>query len=242
MQGPNYSGEKLSLNFQNIEVRSLLQVIADFTNFNIVTSDTVTGALTLRLKDVPWDQALQIIMDAKGLGLRKQGNVLWVAPKDELQAREKKDLEAAKASEGLEPVRTQSFQMNYAKAIDVAAQLMGRGAGGAAPVAVVPGAHAARFLSDRGVAIAEVRTNQLFVTDIASKLTQVQELIAKIDIPVRQVVIEARIVEAADTFGRSLGVRLGATDLRSQNGGDGGYRLAAARPTTASRSAPATTT
>ncbi len=225
VQGPNFSGEKLSLNFQNIEVRSLLQVIADFTNFNIVTSDTVTGALTLRLKDVPWDQALQIIMDAKGLGLRKQGNVLWVAPKDELQAREKKDLEAAKASEGLEPVRTQSFQMNYAKAIDVAAQLMGRSAGGAAPVAVVPGATPARFLSDRGVAIAEVRTNQLFVTDIASKLTQVQELIAKIDIPVRQVVIEARIVEAADTFGRSLGVRLGATDLRSQNGGDGGYRI-----------------
>ena len=225
VQGPNYSGEKLSLNFQNIEVRSLLQVIADFTNFNIVTSDTVTGALTLRLKDVPWDQALQIIMDAKGLGLRKQGNVLWVAPKDELQAREKKDLEAAKASEGLEPVRTQSFQMNYAKAIDVAAQLMGRGAGGVVPVATVPGATPARFLSDRGVAIAEVRTNQLFVTDIASKLTQVQELIAKIDIPVRQVVIEARIVEAADTFGRSLGVRLGATDQRAQNGGDGGYRL-----------------
>ena len=226
VQGPNYSGEKLSLNFQNIEVRSLLQVIADFTNFNIVTSDTVTGALTLRLKDVPWDQALQIIMDAKGLGLRKQGNVLWVAPKDELQAREKKDLEAAKASEGLEPVRTQSFQMNYAKAIDVAAQLMGRSAGGAAPVPLGPnGAQAARFLSDRGVAIAEVRTNQLFVTDIPSKLTQVQELIAKIDIPVRQVVIEARIVEAADTFGRSLGIRLGATDLRAQNGGDGGYRI-----------------
>ena len=227
VQGPNFSGEKLSLNFQNIEVRSLLQVIADFTNFNIVTSDSVTGALTLRLKDVPWDQALQIIMDAKGLGMRKQGNVLWIAPKDELQAREKKDLEAAKASEGLEPVRTQSFQMNYAKAIDVAAQLMGRSAGGgAAPVPLGPnGAQAARFLSDRGVAIAEVRTNQLFVTDIASKLTQVQELIAKIDIPVRQVVIEARIVEAADTFGRSLGVRLGATDLRAQNGGDGGYRL-----------------
>ena len=133
VQGPNYSGDKLSLNFQNIEVRSLLQVIADFTNFNIVTSDTVTGALTLRLKDVPWDQALQIIMDAKGLGMRKQGNVLWIAPKDELQAREKKDLEAAKASEALEPVRTQSFQMNYAKAFDIAAQLNGKAGGGAAP-------------------------------------------------------------------------------------------------------------
>ena len=226
VQGPNYSGEKLSLNFQNIEVRSLLQVIADFTNFNIVTSDTVTGALTLRLKDVPWDQALQIIMDAKGLGLRKQGNVLWIAPKDELQAREKKDLEAAKAAEGLEPVRTQSFQMNYAKAIDVAAQLNGRATGGAAPIPVGPnGGAPARFLSERGVAIAEIRINQLFVTDIPAKLQQVQELIAKIDIPVRQVLIEARIVEAADTFGRSLGVRLGATDLRAQNGGDAGYRV-----------------
>ena len=223
-QGPNYSGEKLSLNFQNIEVRSLLQVIADFTNFNIVTSDTVTGALTLRLKDVPWDQALQIIMDAKSLGMRKQGNVLWIAPKDELNAREKKDLEAAKASQDLEPVRTQSFQMNYAKAFDVAAQLNGSVAGGAAPVAGGSGT-SARFLSDRGIAIAEVRTNQLFVTDIPSKLTQVQELIAKLDIPVRQVLIEARIVEAADTFGKSLGIRLGATDQRAQNGGDGGYRV-----------------
>ena len=102
-QGPNYSGEKLSLNFQNIEVRSLLQVIADFTNFNIVTSDTVTGALTLRLKDVPWDQALQIIMDAKGLGMRKSGTVLWIAPKDEIDERTRKDFEAAQAIAKLEP-------------------------------------------------------------------------------------------------------------------------------------------
>ncbi|MBP7412524.1 MAG: AMIN domain-containing protein, partial [Giesbergeria sp.] len=115
-QGPGYSGEKLSLNFQNIEVRSLLQVIADFTNFNIVTSDTVTGALTLRLKDVPWDQALQIIMDAKGLGMRKTGSVLWIAPKDEIDDRTKKDYEAALAIQKLEPLRTQAFQLNYAKA------------------------------------------------------------------------------------------------------------------------------
>ncbi|MEO8248813.1 MAG: type IV pilus secretin PilQ [Burkholderiales bacterium] len=221
-QGPNYSGEKLSLNFQNIEVRSLLQVIADFTNFNIVTSDTVAGALTLRLKDVPWDQALQIIMDAKGLGMRKQGNVLWIAPKDELQAREQKDLEAAKAAEGLEPVRTQIFQMNYAKAASIADQLNGKSGGGGGGTA---GGPQASFLSERGIAVAEVRTNQLFVSDIPSKLTQVQDLIAKLDIPVRQVLIEARIVEAADTFGRSLGVRLGATDQRAQRGGDGGYGI-----------------
>ena len=114
-QGPGYSGEKLSLNFQNIEVRALLQVIADFTNFNVVTSDTVTGNVTLRLKDVPWDQALDIILQAKGLGVRKNGNVLWIAPKDEL-AKEKVDLESRRKIADLEPLRTQSFQLNYTKA------------------------------------------------------------------------------------------------------------------------------
>ncbi len=200
-QGPGYSGEKLSLNFQNIEVRSLLQVIADFTNFNIVTSDTVTGSVTLRLKDVPWDQALNIILDAKGLGMRKSGNVLWIAPKDELAAKEKLDLEAKAAIQGLEPLRTQAFQLNYTKAADIAAQLTAGGAGGASG--------SARILSARGSVIAEPRTNQLFVSDISSRLEQVQQLIAKLDIAVRQVLIEARIVEASDTFGKSLGVRLG---------------------------------
>jgi type IV pilus assembly protein PilQ len=111
-QGPGFSGEKLSLNFQNIEVRALLQVIADFTNFNVVTSDTVTGSVTLRLKDVPWDQALDIIMQSKGLGVRKSGNVLWIAPKDELAAKEQVDLEAKKKVTELEPLRTQSYQLN----------------------------------------------------------------------------------------------------------------------------------
>ncbi len=124
-QGPGYNGQKLSLNFQNIEVRSLLQVIADFTNFNIVTSDSVAGAVTLRLQDVPWDQALDIILQAKGLGMRKAGNVLWIAPKDEIVAKEKLEREANVALEGLEAVRTESFQLNYAKAADVARQLMG---------------------------------------------------------------------------------------------------------------------
>ncbi len=204
-QGPGYNGEKLSLNFQNIEVRSLLQVIADFTNFNIVTSDSVSGAVTLRLKDVPWDQALDIIMQAKGLGMRKSGNVLWIAPKDEIAAREKQELESKASIESLESLRTQGFQMNYAKAADIAAQLTAVGASSGSSSTAAN----ARILSDRGSVISEPRTNQLFVTDISSRLEQVQELIRKLDIPIRQVMIEARIVEADDTFGKSLGVRLG---------------------------------
>lgn len=198
-QGSGYRGEKLSLNFQNIEIRSLLQVIADFTNFNVVTSDAVTGSVTLRLKDVPWDQALDIILQAKGLGMRKTGNVLLIAPKDELAAKDKQDLESRNALQTLEAVRTQSFQINYAKAADIGVQLTASGSGPAS----------ARLLSSRGSVIAEPRTNQLFVTDIPSKLEQVQQLIGKLDVAVRQVLIEARIVEATDTFGKSLGVRLG---------------------------------
>lgn len=221
-QGPGYSGEKISLNFQNIDVRSLLQVIADFSNFNVVTSDTVTGSLTLRLKDVPWDQALDIILQAKGLGMRKSGNVLWIAPKDELDAKEKKDLEAQAAIQNLEPLQTQSFQLNYAKAVTIAAQLNGGGVGGA-PGGALPGVGGAaglgssRILSARGSVIAEPRTNQLFVSDIPSKLEQVRQLITKLDIPVRQVLIEARIVEATDTFSKSLGVRLGGGILNPRS-------------------------
>ncbi len=222
--GLGYNGQKLSLNFQNIEVRSLLQVIADFTNFNIVTSDSVAGAVTLRLQDVPWDQALDIIMQAKGLGMRKNGTVLWIAPKDEIIAKEKIERESVVAMEGLEPLTTQSFNLNYAKALDVQRGLMGVSL---VPVpGIGPGNVSSRILSPRGSVIAEVRTNQLFVTDIASKLDQVRQLISKIDIPVRQVMIEARIVEASDTFGKSLGVKLGGADLRAQNGGDGGYQIA----------------
>lgn len=218
-QGPGFSGEKLSLNFQNIEVRSLLQVIADFTNFNIVTSDSVTGAVTLRLKDVPWDQALDIILQAKGLGMRRQGNVLWIAPKDEIAAKEKLELEANAAIQSLEPLRTQAFQLNYTKAADISVQLTGTGA--------------SRILSPRGSAIAEPRTNQLFVTDVPSRLEQVQQLVARLDIPVPQVLIEARIVEASDSFGKSLGARLGFVDLRTSNpaGGTPGYSVGRNRGT-----------
>ena len=219
-QGPGFQGEKLSLNFQNIEVRALLQVIADFTNFNVVTSDTVTGTVTLRLKDVPWDQALDIILQSKGLGVRKNGNVLWIAPKDELAAKEQVDLEAKKKVAELEPLRTQSFQLNYTKAEIVAKGLTGQGVSGGGGSG---GSNSTRILSSRGSVIFESRTNQLFVNDIPTKLEEIQALIAKIDIPVRQVLIEARIVEAEDTFGRALGIKLGGNDLRGVRGGTPGY-------------------
>ncbi|MFO6419959.1 type IV pilus secretin PilQ [Hylemonella sp. W303a] len=212
-----YSGEKLTLNFQNIDIRALLQVIADFSGFNVVTSDKVSGNVTLRLRDVPWDQALDILLQSKGLDQRREGNVLWVAPRQEIAARERQDSEARAAQEGLEPLRTRSFQLNYAKAADVAQQLGGAGAVGGSASAVA----AARLLSPRGSAIAEPRTNQLFVTDIHARMEAVRALIAKIDVPVRQVLIEARIVEASDTFSRSLGARLGGVGGRTPSGGAG---------------------
>jgi type IV pilus assembly protein PilQ len=220
-QGPGFAGEKLSLNFQNIEVRALLQVIADFTNFNVVTSDTVTGNVTLRLKDVPWDQALDIILQSRGLGLRKSGNVLMIAPKDELNAKEKSELESNAQIAALEPVRSQAFQLNYTKAEEVARGLSGEssgqsGGGGSS------GATATRILSARGTVFSETRTNQLFVSDTPAKLEEIQSLISKIDVPVRQVLIEARIVEADDSFGRSLGVRLGLNDTRGYGLGNAG--------------------
>ena len=216
-QGVGFNGEKLSLNFQNIEIRSLLQVIADFTNFNIITSDSVAGAVTLRLKDVPWDQALDVILQAKNLGMRKTGNVLWIAPKDELSAKEKQDFESKAAIQNIEPLKTQSFQLNYTKAADIALQIQPSGSGTAAT--------ARGLLSSRGSVISEPRTNQLFVTDIPSKLEQVQELISKLDIAIRQVLIEARIVEAEDTFGKSLGVKWGGSDLTGTRGGQAGTQI-----------------
>jgi type IV pilus assembly protein PilQ len=228
--GAGFAGEKLSLNFQNIDVRALLQVIADFTNFNVVTSDTVTGSVTLRLKDVPWDQALDIIMQSKGLGVRKSGNVLLIAPKEELVAKEQVDLESKKKLSDLEPVRVQSFQLNYTKAEEVAKGLLGQSSGqsssgSSSSSSGSSASNSSRILTPRGSVIFESRTNQLFVTDIPSKLEEIQAMIAKIDIPVRQVLIEARIVEADDTFGRTLGVKLGATDNRGLLGGTPGYSV-----------------
>jgi type IV pilus assembly protein PilQ len=200
--GQGYTGQRLSLNFQSIEIRALLQIIADFSDFNVVTSDSVTGTVTLRLKDVPWDQALDIILQSKGLDKRRSGNVLLIAPKDELAAKEQVDLEAKKKFADLEPMHTQAFQLNYTKAVDVANALLGSSTG-------VSAGGSSRLLSTRGTVLAEPRTNQLFVSDIPSKLEEVQAMIARIDVASRQVMIEARIVQANDNFGRALGVKLG---------------------------------
>lgn len=194
---PGFAGEKLSLNFQNVEVRSVLQVLADFTGLNIITSDSVSGNLTLRLKDVPWDQALDIIMRSKGLDMRKEGNVVWIAPRDELATREKLALESRSQIADLEPTQTESFQLNYQKAADVQALLSNA---------------TQRILSKRGSAVVDARTNQVFVQDTPSRLEDVRRLIRVIDVPVRQVMIEARIVEASDTFSRNLGARLSYND------------------------------
>lgn len=191
----NYRGDKLSLNFQNVEVRAVLQVIADFTGLNIITSDTVSGNLTLRLKDVPWDQALDIVMQAKGLDMRKNGSVIWIAPRDELLTKEKLELEQRSQIAELEPVRTETFQLNYQKA-ETFKQIFGIDGG------------ARSILTKRGSAVVDPRTNQLFITDIASKLDEIRALVQKTDIPTRQVLIEARIVEATDTFSSNLGAKL----------------------------------
>ncbi|MBI1965477.1 MAG: type IV pilus secretin PilQ [Betaproteobacteria bacterium] len=196
-RGGKYKGDKLSLNFQNVEVRAVLQVIADFTEKNIITSDTVTGNLTLRLKDVPWDQALDIILQSKGLDLRETGNVVWIAPRDELATREKLALEAQQQITDLEPTRTESFQLNYQKA-DAFQKLL------ADP--------AQRMLSKRGSAVVDARTNIIFVQDTPARLEEVRKLIRQVDVPVRQVMIESRIVEANDDFARNLGARLGYHD------------------------------
>jgi len=200
---PGYSGEKLSLNFQNVEVRAVLQVIADFTGLNIVTSDTVTGNLTLRLKDVPWDQALDIILQSKGLDLRKNGNVVLIAPRDEIATKEKLQLESQLQISELEPIRTESIQLNYQKA-DAVQKLL-----------TDP---QQKILSKRGSVVMDSRTNLLFVQDTSSKLEEVRNLIKKIDVPIRQVVIESRIVEAADTFSKNLGVKFGYRDTRAFGG------------------------
>jgi type IV pilus assembly protein PilQ len=202
-QRGRYTGEKLSLNFQNVEVRAVLNVIADFTDLNIITSDTVSGNITLRLKDVPWDQALDIILQTRGLDSRRSGSVIWIAPRDELATREKLALEAQQQITDLEQTRTESFQMNYQKAADVQKLLSDP---------------AQRLLSKRGSAVIDTRTNTLFVQDTPSRLDEVRKLIAKIDVPVRQVMIEARIVEANDSFAKNLGARLGWNDTTWLNG------------------------
>ncbi len=229
-----YIGEKLSLNFQNVEVRSVLQVIADFTGLNIIASDSVGGSLTLRLKDVPWDQALELIMQTKGLDKRQNGNVIWIAPLAELQAKEKQDFEAKSQIVDLEPLVTEYISMNYMRA-DEAQRMLNGSAGGAnaAGAAVncsaqaqgVGGVTAAqasqqgkgdddlKVLTKRGRATFELKTNTLIITDTARKIQEIRELLARLDVPARQVMIEARVVIADSGWSRDLGAKLGLTLL-----------------------------
>ena len=189
-----FTGERLSLNFQDIEVRAVLQLIADFTGLNMVASDTVGGNVTLRLKNVPWDQALDIILKAKGLGMRQIDNVIMVAPNAEIAAREQLELEASRQVEELAPLHTEFMQINYAKAGELA---------------VLIKAEENSLLSERGSVTIDGRTNTLIIQDVSSSLESIRQMILKLDIPVRQVLIESRIVNADESFAKDLGVRFG---------------------------------
>lgn len=194
--GDDDDARPISLNFQDVEITTLLQVFADFTGLNLVATDAVKGLVTVRLTQVPWRQALQIVLASKALASRQEGRVLWVAPQNEWLAQEQKQLEAQAALDAVSPVQMIAVRLQYARASDVAQRLQGAGGG--------------RWLSSRGNVLAEPRTNQLFISDLPQRIEQVQKLLTQLDIPVRQVLIEARIVEADHQFGESLGVRLGA--------------------------------
>ena len=210
----------MSMQFQNIDLRSAFQVIADFSGLNIVTSDNVTGTASVHLKEVPWEQVLETLLQAKGLAQRRQGNVVWIAPRADIAAREKFEVEHRAALQNLELLQMRTFRLNYAKAADMLQHLLGTssgwslGGGAAAPAGAGPLAptHTARLLTARGSAIADARTNQLFVTDVSARLEQVQRMVDLIDVPLRQVMIEARIVEASDSFGKTLGAKLALGD------------------------------
>jgi len=199
-----YTGEKLSLNFQDIEVRSVLQLIADFTSLNLVASDTVSGRITLRLQNVPWDQALELILKTKGLDKRTAGNVMLVAPADEIAARERLELEATNQNEQLVPLRSEYVQISYAKAADLQTMIT-------SGINTNNGANNASnsLLSPRGSVSIDVRTNTLIIQDIPKKLDEIRELVTKLDVPVKQVMIEARIVTANSNFAKELGVKWG---------------------------------
>lgn len=201
-----YTGEKLSLNFQDIELRSVLQLLADFTDLNVVVSDTVEGKLTLRLKNVPWDQALDIILQTKALDKRQSGNVIMVAPADEIARREQAELESLKQKTELAPLRTEFFQANYAKAAELA-ELMKSGTGS--------------ILSDRGSVTVDDRTNTLLINDTAEQLAEIRALVHRLDVPIRQVLIESRIVIASDDFNKDIGVRWGVNRNTTLSDGEG---------------------
>ena len=228
-----YSGEKLSLNFQNIEARAALQVLADFTGLNFVVSDTVKGSLTLRLKDVPWDQALDLVLDSKNLAMRRKGNVLVVAPAPEVAAKEKANLESTRAVIELEPLVSELIQINYAKAEDIASLLKSIKAIGATnqpyspfvqqPAITKEGTESNTLLSPRGQVTVDARTNAILIQDTADKIKEVRKLIAKLDQPVRQVMVETRLVEATDNFAKSLGARLSHVTQQAKGPGSTGY-------------------
>ncbi len=203
-----YTGERLSLNFQNIEVRAVLQLLADFTGINMVTSDTVSGNLTLRLKNVPWDQALDIVLKTKGLAKRQTGNVMLVAPSEEITAREKLELEASKQIVELAPIESETIQINYAKASELA-ELFSK--------------QDTSLLSSRGTVTVDERTNKLLVQDTSEHIDAILDMVEELDVPVRQVLIESRIVLASTNFKLELGVRFGVT--RNYTGTDGRTRL-----------------
>ena len=210
-----YTGETLSLNFQDIEVRKVLNLIADFTNLNLVASDTVGGNITLRLQDVPWDQALDLVLRTKGLDKRQVGNVLLVAPAEEIAAREQLELENQRAAQELAPLRTEFIQVQYSKAADIAGLLTGNSISGAAEAG-----DSSVLLTARGSVAVDERTNTLIVQDTAAKLQEVRDLMQVLDVPVRQVMIEARIVTAESSFSERIGVRWGA--FASDNLGNSG--------------------
>lgn len=199
-----FKGERLSLNFQNIEVRAVLQLIADFTGINMVTSDDVAGTLTLRLKNVPWDQALDIILKTKGLAKRQAGNVIMIGPTAEIAAQEKIELEATRQIAELAPLINENIQINYAKAEEIADLIK---------------SETSTMLSDRGSVNIDNRTNKLLVHDVEERVVAIRQLISELDVPVKQVLIESRVVIANDDFSKDLGVRFGVTQYE-QNGGD----------------------
>lgn len=204
-QRGGYSGERLSLNFQDIEVRSVLQIIADFTGFNLVASDAVRGSVTLRLDNVPWDQALDIVLRAKGLDKRREGNVIMVAPAAEIAEQERQRLEAGRQLQELAPLRSAFLRIKYAAAEDIHQLLQG-------------GGESAR-LSERGSAMVDQRTNTLIINDTEDKLRAIEQLVAEIDVPIRQVLIEARIVIASTDFSKELGVSWGFAGVNRLKGG-----------------------
>jgi type IV pilus assembly protein PilQ len=225
-----YQGPRVSINYQNGDVRALLRLMAEELGLNAVISDTVTGATTLVLKDVPADQVIDIIFQQKGLDMRKKGNIIMIAPRDEIATREKLEFESKQQNSDLEPLKLEQFVMNYQKASDVARLLQGllvaAPGAAAAPVApaATPGVNPSRLLSKRGSAIADPQSNILFVNDIPSKLEEIRSFIKAIDIGARQVLIEARVVEANDTFNRELGVKMNLlTSAKNGNSGGGLY-------------------